>query len=204
MKPLLPEEPFYDLGIPGQTAIKGLLYNSASGCLVAIAHRQLELGPAVYRLYYRRLPAETYEPVGLRHELEDQSDVFSCEGSPFLIFNELRFRAELVPNYPEWMIPLLPKGQAEARGYGADWIGIRRFNLDTAEDKRVLDEETINPFPPYTRAWVSQLLSVSPDGTGCVCVAALTKGGKVDRFVCEASFTEGLKRQLAPLKRVFL
>jgi hypothetical protein len=141
MKSLVPEEPFIEVGIPGQTAIQGLLYNRSAGSLVAIARRELELRPTVYRLYYRRLPDETYQPVGIRHELESQQDPLSCEATPFLIFNELCFRNEPILDYRASPA----KGQAKTLGYGADWIGIRRFNLQTGIDKRVLEKETINP-----------------------------------------------------------
>jgi hypothetical protein len=51
---------------------------------------------------------------------------------------------------------------------------------------------------------VSQILSVSPDGSGAVCVVGLTAGGAMTYFVYEVSFAEGLGRMIAELPQVFL
>jgi hypothetical protein len=88
--------------------------------------------------------------------------------------------------------------------WGADWLGIRRFNLATGEDEGVLDRKSLRPPPPYTSGWVSRILSASADGSGAVCQVGLTPGGGVDYYVAEVSLADGVRRLIARLPRVFL
>jgi hypothetical protein len=203
VKPLFPEVPWSKAGIPAGS-IEGLLYNGPSETLVTITCRRLPQGPSAYRLYFRRLPELIYHPVVPRDEWENQNNALCCEQAPFLFFNEFRFRplpkAEPLPAYLQQLV----KDQAEPPAYGADWIGIRCFNLQTGEDRRVLDQETINPPSPYTIAWVSSLMSVNADGSGGVCRVSLSTGGIAKCFVHELSFTEGLGRRIAELPHVFV
>jgi len=195
----LPEGPWADVGIPGHCRIRGLLYNRASESLVAIARSALEEQPPLQRLYYRHLPETTYRAVGIRHPLESQDDALCCEDAPFLIFNELRFREpERVPAFLQKVLKGTPKG------FGADWSGIRRVNLETGADELILDREKIHPFPPYTTGRVSRLISVSADGTDAVCTVGLSAGGRVDYFVCELSLAAGLRRTITKLAHPFL
>jgi hypothetical protein len=201
MLPALPEEPWKEVGIPGQCSVDRLLYNRPSDALIVIASQRHEDGPPFQRLYYRRLPEKTYRPVPIRHPLESQTEALSCSDVPFVVFNELVFRKpEPVPEY----LKAVTKGKLPPQGHGADWRGIRRFNLISAEDKLLLDEENLAPFPPYTSGWVSGLISVSADGTGGICTVGLTAGGMMRYFVCELSFTEGIKKAIAELPHIFL
>ena len=123
-----------------------------------------------------------------RHSFPDLSD-------------ELRFREpEPVPAFLEKML----KRSMPPKGFGADWSGIRHFNLETGADELIVDGEKLRPFPPYTSGWVSKLMSVSSDGTGAVGTVGLTAGGKMDYFVCELSFAAGLKRTITKLANPFL
>jgi hypothetical protein len=164
--------------------------------------RGLEKRLTVQRLYFRCLPAEAYRPVGVRHELESQEDAHCCEAAPFLIFNELRIR-ETQP-IPAWLQQLSKGKRLPPAGHGADWLGIRRFNLETGEDQRLLDKETLHPIPPYTSGWVSRIMSVSVDGSSAVCTVGLTAGETMKYFVFEVSLADGLKRNITELPRVFL
>ena len=197
MKPRWPDEPPDAGRPPGQ--VHGLLYNRPSDTLVAVMARN---DPPAHRLYYRRLPGASYCPVGVRHELESQQDAHCCEHAPLLIFNEMRFREPRpLPAYLEAAL----KGKGlPPQEWAADWLGIRRFNLETGEDRRVLDEESLCPPPPYTSGWVSQILSVSADGSGAVCVVGLTTGSPTEYFVYEVSLAGGLRRMVAELPQVFL
>jgi hypothetical protein len=160
--------------------------------------------PPVERLYYRRLPGEAYHPVGVRHELESQQDAECCERTPYLIFNEMRFREpRRTPAYLETVL----KGKGFSlppEGWAGDWLSVRRFNLESGEDEGVLDRESLRPPPPYTSGWVSRILSVSADGSGAVCRVGLTPGGGVDYYVAELSLADGIRRLIARLPRVFL
>jgi hypothetical protein len=147
------------------------------------------------------LPGTAYSPVGVRHELESQQDAHCCEQAPFLVFNEMRFRE---PRPTPAYLQVVMKGKVPPEPWGADWLGIRRFNLETGEDTLVLDKESLRPTPPYTSGWVSQLLSVSADGSNAVCVVGLTPGGTMKYFVYELSLAEGLGRMIAELPQVFL
>ena len=115
---------------------------------------------------------------------------------------EFRFRKpEPTPAYVEIVMrgrPLPPKP------WGADWVGIRRLDLETGNDLRVLDEESLHPPRPYTSGWVSDILSISADGSAAVCTVGLTPGGGVDYYVFEVSLTFGLGRMIAKLPNVFL
>jgi hypothetical protein len=51
---------------------------------------------------------------------------------------------------------------------------------------------------------VSQILSVTADGSGAVCVVGLTPGSRMQYFVYELSFNGGLQRLVAELPEVFL
>ena len=76
----------------------------------------------------------------------------------------------------------------------AAWLGIRRFNLKTGEDTRILDRESFRIPPPYTSGWVSQILSVSADGSGVIGVVGLLRGSTMTYFVYELSVVvHGLK-----------
>jgi len=143
MKPLWPDEPLDAARPPGH--VHGLLYNRAAETLVAIMVRS---EPPAHRLYYRRLPGTAYCPVGVRHELESQWDAHCCEQTPFLIFNEMRFR-EPRPT-PAYLKAVLKGKGPPPEPWAADWFGIRRFNLETGEDTRVLDAESLRVPPPYT------------------------------------------------------
>jgi hypothetical protein len=197
MNPLLPDE-WFDTGLPpGQ--VHGLLYNRPSNTLVAVMVRS---DPPAHRLYCRRLPETVYEPVGIRHELESQQDAHCSEQAPYLIFNEMRLREP--PPTPAYLEVLLKGKELPPEPWGADWLGIRRFNLETGEDKRVLDKQTLRPPPPYTSGWVSQILGVSADGSSAICVVGLTPGSQMTYCVYELSFAEGLTRMIAELPHVFL
>jgi hypothetical protein len=199
MNPLLPEGGRENdvLGAPQR-----LLYNRPSDTLVVIVARALDEGLTVQRLYHRHVAESSYQPVGVRDQLECQKDAHCCDDTPLLIFNEMRFR-EPRPR-PAYLQEILKGKPAPPQGWGADWIGVRRFNLATEEDKRIVDKETLNPPAPYTSGWVSQIMSVFADGSGVVCKVGLSWGGRMDYFVYELSFTEGLKRKIAELPRVFL
>ena len=187
-----------DAGRPPGT-VHGLLYSRPANVLVAAMARA---NPPAHRLYYRRLPGTAYHPIGVRDELESQQDAHCCERTPYLIFNEMRFRE---PRPQSGVLDVVFKGKRPPpAGWGADWVGIRRVNLETGEDVRVLDEESLRSPPPYTSGWVSQLLGVSSDGSGAVCVAGLFSGGTGAYFVCELSFRDGVGRLVAELPDVFL
>jgi hypothetical protein len=199
MKHKWPQKPSDPGRPPG--CVHALLYNRATDTLVAVMAQGFNLGPPVHRLYARRLPEATYHPVGVRDELESQRDAHSCERAPFLIFNELRFRKP--QPMPAYLEVVLQGRKLPPEPWGADWIGIRRLDLETGEDTRVLDEGSLNPPPPYTSGWVSQILSVSADGSGAVCTVGLMPGGGVDYFVFEVSLAHGLRRMIAKLPDVF-
>ncbi len=153
MNPLWPDEP-PDAGTP-PGHVHQLLYNRPSETLVAVMVRS---EPPSHRLYYRRLPSTAYSSVGVKHEFESQQDAHCCEQTPFLIFNEMRFR-EPHPT-PAYLKTVLKDKGLPPEPWGADWLGIRRFNLETGEDTRVVDKESLRVPPPYTSGWVSQLLNV--------------------------------------------
>jgi hypothetical protein len=197
VKALWPDEPLGAAAPPG--AVERLLYNRPSDTLVVLMART---APPAHRLYFRRLPGKAYSSVGVGHELESQEDAHSCDSAPLLIFNEMRFREPVPP--PAHVKAVLRGKQPPPVEWAADWLGIRRFNLETGEDLRVLDEGSLRVPPPYTSGWVSQILSVSADGSGAVCVVGLTPGGEVTYFVYELSFSDGLGRQIAELPQVFL
>jgi len=201
MKFLLPEERWKGSGIPAQSQVHALLYNRPTNSLVAVTARELDDGMQFQRLYYRRLPAEVYRPVGARDLLEDQKDPICCASAPFLFFNEMRYRE--IGRTPPYLKHLL-KGQTSFPTYGGDWFGVRRYNLETGEDRTVLDEDTLKPPTQYSRGWVARLLTVSADGRTAVASVGLQAGGRVTYFVCELSFTDGLKEIIAELPRVFL
>jgi hypothetical protein len=202
MKPLLPENPWAGSGVPAGTRER-LLYNGPSQSLVVVMQREFgNTGPPVRRLYYRRLPGSTYEPISLRHEHESHEYAHSCEAAPYLIFNEMRFEDR--PPSPEYLKGIVKKKWLPPRGWGADWIGIRRVNLVTGEDKRLIEAETLNVPSPYVRGWVAEILNVASDGSLAVCKVGLDIGGRLDYSVFEVSLTEGLRRKLADLPHTFL
>jgi hypothetical protein len=198
----LPEVPPDSGRHPG--TVNALLYNRSTDTLVAVMANGFEPGPPVHRLYTRRLPGVKYRPIGVRHEWESQQDAHSCERTPFLIYNEFRFREREPRTVPAYLGPMLKMYDLPPEGWGADWLGIRVYNLETGEDVRVLDGGQLNPPPPYTSGWVSDILSVSADGSGAVCKVGLMPGGGVDYFVFEVSLKYGLMRMIAKLPEVFL
>jgi hypothetical protein len=105
---------------------------------------------------------------------------------------------------PAYLQTLLKGNAPPHKQWSADWLGIRRFNLETKEDKLILDIESLRPPPPYTSGWVSDILSVSGDGSLAVCVVGLTPGSVMKYFVYELSFADGLQRLVAELPDVFL
>jgi hypothetical protein len=202
MKPQSPAaEPWEGSGVPPWRAER-LLYSRSAETLVVVMYRKFEKEAPVRQLYYRRLPKTTYEPVDVRHKLESHEHAHCCEEAPFLIFNEMRFE-EPRPT-PEHLKVIFKEKDLPPERWAADWIGIRRVNLKTGEDTRVLDELSFNPPPPYISGWVSDILSVSADGTAAVCVVGLDRGGRMDYSVFEVSFAEGLKRKIADLPHTFL
>ncbi len=98
----------------------------------------------------------------------------------------------------------LKKKDLPSETWGANWLVVRRFNLETGEDTCVLDVESLHLPTPYTRGWVSQLLSVSPDASAAVCVVGLCGRSQIRYYVYELSFAEGLQRRIAELPHVFL
>jgi hypothetical protein len=201
MKPLLPEDPWKEFGILGQYKFLRLMYNEVSKSLVAVMEDTDEDRPPLQRLYYRRLQDEKYSSVMARDILEDQRHAHFSASAPFLIYNEWRFiEHEPVP------LPFL-KGlppQSKEKAWGGDWMGIRRFNLETGEDKRMLDRQKLNIPSCYVDGWVSEILSVSADGSHAVCKVGLNRGQRCSYFVYEVSLLEGLKREIAELPQIFL
>lgn len=148
MKPEKPISPWEHIGISGPSSINALLYSRAAGSLVAVTSLRLEEGMEVRRLYYRQLPWELYRPVSVCHPLESQQDAICSWDAPYLFYNEMRFRE---PAPKSWYPSELMKGQPERPiYYGGDWKCVRRFNLRTGEQERVLDEETILPPHPIS------------------------------------------------------
>jgi hypothetical protein len=186
MNPRLPEDSSRPINPPG--LIDRLLYNRPSHSLVAVMDVRLKKGQPAQRLYYRRLPAEAYRPVGVRHELESQQDAHCCEAAPYLVYNAIRFESQ----------------RDREGGFEANWVGIRRFNLETGLDEQVLDERTLCLGTPESSGWMSRIMGVSSDGSGAVCTVGLTTCGEGGYFVYEVSFAEGLKRMVTKLPRVFL
>jgi hypothetical protein len=197
----LPESRRSDNGLPEWTRER-ILYNSASNTLVAVMYRGFGAEDApVRRLYYRRLPEKTYEPVPVRHELEGHEYAHCCQSAPFLIFNEIRYEAtEPYAPVSEYLKGLLKPEKVPQTGWGFDWTGIRRVNLETGEDRRVLEADSFHQIPrPYESWWVTRILSVSADGATAVCTVCLIAGGKADNCVYEVSLAEGLKQKIADL-----
>jgi hypothetical protein len=190
-----------DAGRP-RGCVDSLLYNRPADTLVAVMAQGSEPGPPVHRLYARRLPEVTYRPIGVRHELESQNDAHSCERAPLLIYNELRFR-ERRPT-PGYLEVVLRGRKPPPEPWGADWIGVRRFDLQTGDDTRVLEESSLHPPSPYMSGRVSAILSVSADGLNAFCKVGLIRGGGVDYFVFEVSLQHGLRRMIAKLPNVFM
>jgi hypothetical protein len=134
--------------------------------------------------------------------LESQQDAHCCEKTPYLIFNEMRIRE---PRPRPGYLDVVLKGKGPPpEPWEADWCGIRRVNLETGEDLRVLDEDGLRPPPPHTSGWVNQIVDVSADGSGAICVVGLSPGGQMSYFVYELSFRDGLGRLVADLPQVFM
>jgi hypothetical protein len=175
-----------------------LLYSHPANALVAVL---TQTSPPAHRLYYRRLPETAYHPVEVQDEFESQQDPHCCDRVPCLVFNEMRFRP---PQPRSGYLGTVLNGNRPTESWEADWVGIRRVNLETGEDVRILDEESLHPHPPHTSGWVSQILDVSPDGSEVVCVVGLSLGSEMSYFVYELSFRDGLRRLVAELPHVFL
>jgi hypothetical protein len=148
------------------------------------------------------LPESTYEPISLRHERESHEYAHCCEATPYLIFNEMRFEDR--PPRPEYLKVIVKKKLLPPRGWGADWIGIRKVNLLTGEDKRVIEPESLNVSASYSGGWVAEILSVASDGSLAICKVGLDIGGRLDYSVFEVSLTEGLLKKIADLPHTFL
>jgi hypothetical protein len=198
MRLQVPELLFESRRPPGR--FDALLYCRPCDTLVAVmAHTE----PPARRLYFRRLPDTSYTPVTVQHELESQESAHCCEEAPLLIFNEMRFR-KLDPDATSGYLQVLLKNKkATPQVWGADWLGIRRINLKTTEESRILDERSLKPPAPHTSGWVSEILSVSADGSRAVCVVGLGVG-QMRYFVYELSFAHGLERMVAELPDAFL
>jgi hypothetical protein len=121
---------------------------------------------------------------------------------PFLIFNEMQF-SKLRPT-PAYLKVFLKGAELPHDGWGVNWVGIRRINLETGEDTQVLDQESLGVPPSYASGYVSRILSVSADGSGAVCVVGLMHGSQMKYFVYELSFDAGLGRKITELPNVFL
>src|SRR5260221_7285750 len=88
-------------GRPPGTA-HGLLYNRPSQTLIA---DMVTEEPPVHRLYYRKLPETAYLPIAVQDEGDSQSDAQSCESSPYIIYNVMRYtRWPQPPPPPPWTI----------------------------------------------------------------------------------------------------
>jgi hypothetical protein len=148
------------------------------------------------------LPSDKYHPVAVRHESESQESAHCCEDAPYLIFNEMRWKEHPALRARVWTDDV----SIPTKGWSADWFGIRRFNLATGEDTVVLTQDILRPSPPQlvTPPWVSDILSVRPDGSGGVCTVGLPTGAHMDYNVYDVSFTEGLVRMVATLPNTFL
>ena len=202
MKHLLPENPWGDCGVPPWNRER-LLYNGPSQTFVVVMNREFgQSGPPSRRLFYRRLPERTYEPISLRHELESHEYAHCCETTPYLIFNEMRFEDR--PPTPEYLKGIVRKKSLPPRGWGANWMGIRKVDLVTGEDKRVIEAESFSVPSPYGGGWVREILSVARDGSLATCIIGLDIGGRLDYSVYEISLTEGLQRKIADLPQTFL
>jgi hypothetical protein len=206
MKPWTPYHPPGPDRPPG--TVDRLLYSRPSNTLVVVMAHGLQRCPAAQRIYCRRLPDTNYLPIGVRDEVEfeSQQDAHCCDGAPFLIFNEMHIKKFEPDPVPGWVEAAFHGNKLphQSERWWCDWLGIRRVNLETGEDVRVLDKESLHPPPPYTSGWVSDILSVSADGSEAVCTVELMRGGEMTYFVFEVSPAGGLKRQVAELPDVFL
>lgn len=187
------DNPWADAGIPGQTRIVKLLYSRAAEVLVVVVDKELESGLFGKRLYVRAVTETSYHPIPVQDALEIQESAACCDLTPFVIYNELRFR---------------PPKAGFSEG-AADWVGVCKFNLSTGARETILDRQSLRAPRPYISASVSNILAAWPDGLGAVCTLALKRAERKDKlvveyFVFDVSFEKGLVRQIASLPRVFL
>jgi len=139
-----PERFWKSPGIPPGYAWPRLLYNQASEVLIvelqAAGQRFLPT-----RLFMRHRNSESYQPIGTPAEDVSYQSPVTCEKEPIVVFNSLRV-------------------EKIGKGYGGNWSAVCSFNLKTKELSVCVATDTISVPQPHTRAWISNLVSLSSDG----------------------------------------
>jgi hypothetical protein len=143
-------------GIPDGYRVWRLVYNAASGVLIAEL-RGMKDGYLPGRLVMRRNDREKYELIGNPEGDVSFESAATCEREPILVFNSKTWQRD-------------PEGRLSS----ANWGGLYVFNVGTGElNLRVSSENFIKPEPYDERAWISDVLSLSDDANRAYVKAAL-------------------------------
>jgi hypothetical protein len=133
-------------GIPGGYGFAQLLFNPPTGILIAEMCRGRGAPFLPNRLFWRRKDGEAYEPMGSPEEDRSQESAVTALNKPLLFFSSSK---------------IVRKGR-QAHG---KWDGLYSVDLGTMKIARFTSKETLPVPAPYTDGWVTDLLSLSEDGS---------------------------------------
>lgn len=144
------------------------IYNSPSRTMVASVERY---SPDIYerRLFFRGVSDRTYNPIPSPSPEIHYHDPITSQTLPVIYYSASRVTKD-----------------DRHSGFGGKWLSVDRFDLIERTGKSVITTNGLQLPPPYTRGWVSQLYSISPDDSAifCSCGMERPEKGKVNYWTC--------------------
>lgn len=174
------------IGIPPDCSKCQLLYVPAADTLIVEVYRRAT--PArEHRLFARRRTDQRYTLIGLPEDGIHYQQPISRPDLDYVYFSVWSTR------------------HFSYEGVGSDWDSIQRLHLaDFRMEQVIADGELVIP-SPYDRAWVSELVGISPDGASLICICGLQRptgerASNVDYFLCYLNLSTKQINALTQLK----
>ena len=176
-------------GIPNADTFQQLLYNEASGLVVARLTRNIQEHPFGI-IYARGLDDEKYEV------LADESDSGVSLKYPVTVAGE-----------PYLFVLAMKVVERDGKYIGYDNIGIRKIDLNSRSTVLTMSDTDFVPKPPYSRIWAGTIAG-HKSGNVLFCSVGMQRPeenrGPVDYYLCAVDVENRSIEQLTHLREVFL
>ena len=176
-------------GIPDADTFQELLYNEASGLVVARLSRNIQEHPFGV-LFVRRLDEKKYE-------------VLADESASGVSFNY----PVSVAGEPHLFVLTMKVVERDGKYIGYDNIGIRKIDLNSRKTVITMSDSDFIPEPPYVRTWASTIAG-HKSGNVVFCSVGMQRPadeqGRVDYYLCAVDVESNSIQRLTHLREVFL
>jgi hypothetical protein len=179
---------FQEMGIPPGYGFMQLLFSPVALAIV-VQTQSGEKNWRPERLYFRKIEADKYTPIGQPGELVSQENPFLHPAKPLVAFNCLKHKFSL-------------DAQGEER-HSADWDSLNLYNLQSGTEVEQVKRETLTLPPGIIRGWITTLVGFSD--MGLFVTAGLSKdASRTDYVVAELDLSKHFLKPIASLPATFM